>query len=100
MAKDIPSSPDQLLDLIAESERHRKFVWTASRVLKEGGLLGRISDTYSERRLVLVRITEFLEELATRGLLQRREEFQSIGYGNESGFDYVGSISRNQKEPL
>ncbi len=27
-------SPKQVLDLIVDSEQHRKFVWTAGRVLK------------------------------------------------------------------
>ena len=31
-------SPKQVLDLIVDSERHRKFVWTAGRVLKEVAL--------------------------------------------------------------
>lgn len=39
--------------------------------------------------MVLTRVTGILEEFALKGHLQRRDEPQSIGYGNESGFDYV-----------
>lgn len=35
--------------------------------------------------------TGFLEDLAVHGILQRRTEPQSIGYGDEVGFDYVRS---------
>ena len=49
---------------------------------------------YDDRKFVLKRVAGFLEDLAVRGILQRRSEPQSIGYGDEAGFDYV----RSQKE--
>jgi hypothetical protein len=86
------ASPKQVLDLIVDSERHRKFVWTAGRVLKEAALWTRVEALeYDDRKLVLKRVAGFLEDLAVRGILQRRGEPQSIGYGDEVGFDYVGS---------
>jgi hypothetical protein len=85
-------SPKQVLDLIVDSEQHRKFVWTAGRVLKEAALWTRVEALqYENRRFVLKRVAGFLEDLAVRGILQRRGEPQSIGYGDEAGFDYVRS---------
>jgi hypothetical protein len=78
--------------LIVDSERHRKFVWTAGRVLKEAALWTRVEALqYDDRKFVLNRVAGFLEDLAVRGILQRRSEPQSIGYGDEVGFDYVRS---------
>jgi hypothetical protein len=83
-------SQKQVLDLIVDSERHRKFVWTAGRVLKEAALWTRVEALeYDDRKFVLKRVAGFLEDLALRGILQRRNEPQSIGYGDEVGFDYV-----------
>ena len=44
---------------------------------------------YEERKIVLNRVTSTLEALASDGVLERRHESQSIGYGDEIGFDYV-----------
>jgi hypothetical protein len=69
---------------------HNKIVWTAGRVLKEASLWRRVEELdYEERKVVLKRLTGFLENFASQGLLQRRTEPQSIGYGNEIGFDYL-----------
>jgi hypothetical protein len=97
MAKELPSSPEQVLRVISDAERHRKFVWTASRVLKEAGHLGQIAGRYGERKIVLKRIAGFLHDLAQQGFLQRRDELQSIGFGNEIGFDFVAS-PQNQRD--
>jgi hypothetical protein len=86
----IVPSPPQVLDLIVRAESHRKFAWTAGRVLKEAALWTRIEDLdFEERKLVLRRITNLLETLAVEGILQQRADVQSIGYGSEVGFDYV-----------
>lgn len=99
MTKPLPQSPEQVLDLISDAERHRKFVWTASRVLKEGEFLSSISGvSYSERRAVLKRITGFLGDLAARSILHQRAEFQSVGFGDEIGFDYVESVKHRRSE--
>jgi hypothetical protein len=80
-------SQKQVLALIVDSERHRKF---AGRVLKEAALWTRVEALeYDDRKFVLKHIAGFLEDLAVRGILQRRSEPQSIGYGDEVGFDYV-----------
>jgi hypothetical protein len=90
-------SPKQVLDLIVDSERHRKFVWTAGRVLKEAALWTRVEALeYDDRKFVLKRVAAFLEDLAVRGILLRRSEPQSIGYGDEAGFDYVRSQEETQ----
>jgi hypothetical protein len=46
---------------------------------------------------VLKRIAGFLHDLAQQGFLQRRDELQSIGFGNEIGFDFVAS-PQNQRD--
>jgi hypothetical protein len=82
--------PEQIFGLIVRTENHRKIVWTAGRVLKEAALWKRVEELdYEERKIVLKRVTGILEELALKGHLLRRHEPQSIGYGNEIGFDYV-----------
>jgi hypothetical protein len=89
MRSDFPKSSGEVLAVIAE--RHRKFVWTAGRVLREKALWTRVEGLpYRERKAVLKRLTTFLEDLADQGILERRREVQSIGYGDEAGFDYVG----------
>ncbi len=86
----ISPSADRVLTLIVHTEHHRKIVWTAGRVLKEAALWKRVEGLdYEERKLILKRVTDILEDLTARGVLQRRAEPQSIGYGNEIGFDYV-----------
>jgi len=86
--------PERVLDLIVREEAHKKLVWTAGRVLKEAALWKRVEELeYDERKIVLNRVTGFLEDLASQGILRRRMEPQSIGYGDEIGFDYVSPRS-------
>lgn len=83
-------SPEQTLDLIVHTENHRKIVWTAGRVLKEAALWRQVEElAYEERKIVLKRVTAILQQLALQGHLRHRNEPQSIGYGNEVGFDHV-----------
>ena len=83
-------SPDQIFDLIVQTENHRKIVWTAGRVLKEAALWRQVEELdYEERKIVLKRVTAILQEFVLQGHLRQRNEPQSIGYGNEVGFDYV-----------
>jgi hypothetical protein len=78
----------QVLALIVPSESHRKFVWTAGRVLQESALWTRIAElNYEERKLVLKRLTTHLNNLAADGVLQQRTELHNLGYGAEIGFD-------------
>lgn len=89
---------DQLLALIVRAEKHKPLVWTAGRVLKEAALWKRVRQLdYEERKKVLKGITSHLQTLASQGILQRRSERQSIGYGNEIGFDYIGSDESHRK---
>ena len=82
--------PEQIFGLIVHTENYRKIVWTAGRVLKESALWKRVEELdYEERKIVLKRVTGILEEFALKGHLQRRHEPQSVGYGDEIGFDYV-----------
>ena len=78
----IPSTA-QVFELIVHTENHRKTVWTAGRVLKEAALWRQVQELdYEERKIVLKRIAGILEQFALP---------QSIGYGNEIGFDYVSN---------
>jgi len=90
METKLPASAEQVLDIIIAAERRRRFVWTAGRVLRESALWGPVDEmSFDDRKAVLRRLGGFLENLAARGFLQRRDEPQSIGYGDESGFDYI-----------
>lgn len=92
----IPSR-DQVFDLIVHTENRRKIVWTAGRVLKESALWKQVEGLdYEERKIVLKRVTDVLDEVAAQGHLQRRHEPQSMGYGNEIGFDYVSPKRVNE----
>jgi hypothetical protein len=85
-----PQSPAEVLAIIEKAERSRKFVWTAGRVLKEGAFVTHWAELRSDhRKLVLQKTTGFLEVLADQHKLERREISQSIGFGNEIGFDCV-----------
>src|SRR5215467_11309935 len=82
--------PEQVLALIVRTEKHKKVIWTAGRVLKEAALWKQVRGLeYQERKLVLKRVKTSLDALAAQGILRRRTERQSIGYGYEVGFDYV-----------
>lgn len=84
-------SPATVLNVIVRAEKHRRFVWTAGRVLKEAALWKQVEQLdYEKRKAILKQITRCLEALEFQGTLQRRAERQSIGYGDEIGFDYVG----------
>ncbi len=90
MTNEFPKSPEEVLAVIKESERRRKFAWTASRVLTESALAARLNDlTPVDRKALLLRITNLLESLAAQGILRRRADRQGIGYGQEIGFDYL-----------
>jgi hypothetical protein len=86
----VPKTPEDVLDVIVRSERSRRFAWTAGRVILRCALRIQFrSLEYNERKLILKRIRIYLDLLAERGLLVRREEPQSIGFGNEVGFDHL-----------
>lgn len=90
--KNLPESANEVLNIIVAAERHRKFVWTAGRVLRESALWTQVEAVnFDDRKRVLNRLTEFMDDLAVRGILHRRDEPQSLGYGNEVGFDYICS---------
>jgi hypothetical protein len=85
--------PERILDLIVRAEERKKVVWTAGRVLKEAALWRLVEELdYEERKVVLKRLTAFLEDFASQELFQRRAQPQSIGYGDEIGFDYIPTV--------
>jgi hypothetical protein len=85
-----PQTAREVLALIIAAERSRKYVWTADRVLIQGGFQGawvKLND--NAKKVILRKLTELLEELADEGVLELRTISQSIGYGEEKGFDYI-----------
>jgi len=60
---------EDVLAIIVAVERHRRFVWTAGRVLRETALWTRLEGLpYAERKAILRRLTIFLENLAEQGI--------------------------------
>jgi hypothetical protein len=89
---DVVPSPAEILALITRKEIRKKVIWTAGRILKEAALWTRVEKlNYKERKAVLSCLTEYLDDLASRGILRRRAGKQSIGYGEEAGFEYIRS---------
>lgn len=85
-----PQTPGDVLAVIQKAERSRKYVWTAGRVVMEGGLNQFWSDADAKhKKQMLKRITGFLEVLASEDILARRPVLQGIGYGQEKAFDFI-----------
>ena len=69
------------------------------RILKEADMWKQVNRLeFEERKAVLKRVTGFLEVLAEQEVLQRRDELQSIGHGNEIGFDFVRSPKQRRQD--
>jgi hypothetical protein len=61
MKTHFPTSADEVLRIIKDAECHRKFVWTAGRILKEAALWTQAEAlAYEDRKLLLRRVTDFL----------------------------------------
>jgi hypothetical protein len=91
-----PQTSKEVLAVITEAERSRKYVWTAGRVLIQGAFQGAWEElTPKAKKELLRKITSFLEELAGDGALLSRPILQSIGYGEEKGFDYIRPTRRS-----
>lgn len=85
-----PQTTRDLLAVILEAERSRKYVWTAGRVLIEGGFKGRWEElNANEKKTILRCLTKLLEALSDDGVPAPRPDLQSIGFGQEKGFDYL-----------
>src|ERR1043165_7372216 len=86
----LSKSIDDVIALITESEKHRKYVWTAGRIVKQLGVEAHIrSLSATERSSILRHFRWLLRELDKLGFVRRRSEVQSIGFGDEPGYDYV-----------
>jgi len=85
-----PQTAKEVLTVILAAERSRKYVWTAGRVLIEGAFEGRWQALDShEKKTLLKNLTKLLEALSDEGVLVLRPDLQSIGFGQEKGFDYI-----------
>ena len=85
---------EHVLAVIEATERRRRVVWTAGRVLKEDGSEYRISTSSRERRrCYLRRLRTILKQLAQQGVLKRRGFQFNYGCLYEVGYDYVGGGS-------
>ena len=90
MANEPVLSESEILDLITEKERSKKYVWTAGRVLMASGLVGDWQELDSANKKSLLKdMSKMLEKLEDKGVLLRRDIPQSIGFGNEIGFDFI-----------
>ncbi|WP_158789407.1 hypothetical protein [Granulicella sp. L46] len=90
---ELPQTAREVKTIIVKAERSRKYVWTAGRVLIEGGCAQLWKDADArDKKEMLKRITALLENLASEGILARRPLLQGIGYGQEKGFDFISTI--------
>ena len=88
----LSKSVDDVAALITKSEKHRKYVWTAGRIVKRLGVETDLrSLSVTERSAILRHFRRLLRELAKRGIIRKRSEIQSIGFGDELGYDYVST---------
>ena len=88
----LSKSVEDVAALITESEKHRKYVWTAGRIIMRLGVETQVrSLAVRERAAILRHLRRLLRELDARGIIQKRSEIQSIGFGDELGYDYVST---------
>lgn len=91
-----PQTTKEVLAVILAAERSRKYVWTASRVIIEGGFVGSWKTLDSkEKKTILKSVTKHLGTLSATGVLVPRPDLQNIGFGQEKGFDYVRRTVRS-----
>jgi len=94
----LPNSSSELLVLIEKTERSRRFVWTAGRIIQELGLRSQLRQVSSEeRKHILQQLKKLLEELCSQRLLQRRSRRQSVRLNNDVGFDFVATTAEGWK---
>lgn len=85
-----PRTTKDVLAVILAAERSRKYIWTAGRVLIEAGFVGRWNALDSnEKKTILKSLTKHLGALSEEGVLVARPDVQSIGFGQEKGFEYI-----------
>ena len=92
----LSKSIEDVMVLIAESEKHRKYVRTAGRIIKRMGVEAHRSLAAGERSAILRHFRRLLCDLEVQGFLRRRSEVQSIGLGDEPGYDYVHRSNETQ----
>ncbi len=86
----LSKSAEDVVALITKSEKYRKYVWTAGRIIKRLGVETHVcSLPVAERSAILRHFRRLLRELDATGIVRKRREIQSIGFGDESGYDYV-----------
>jgi hypothetical protein len=94
MAQHVIESSSDVLSIIETKEHSKKFVWTAGRVLMAASLVSYwVELSPSDRKALLKRVQGLLEELETKGVLERRPIKQGIGFGDEVGFDFLHQIN-------
>ena len=88
----LSKSIDDVVALITKSEKHRKYVWTAGRIIKRLGVETHVrSLSVTESSAILRHFRGLLRELDASGVVRKRREIQSIGFGDEPGYDYVNA---------
>ena len=86
----LPQSSEELLGLISKAELSKKYVWTPGRVVKEAAFQAQLAGLrWEHRKEILKRLRDLLEDLASQGILERRQFRQSVRLGNEIAYDYI-----------
>lgn len=83
-------SEEEVLEFIKVSESKKHYIWTASRVLQMTGNIRREETPPDITQKNLHNIKSILLSLEESGHLQKRPQPQSIGFGDEIGFEYIG----------
>jgi hypothetical protein len=97
--KGLPQSPEELLGLITKAEESKKYVWTPGRIVIETAMRTQIESLKWEyRKAVFKQLHDWLEDLTTQGILERRELRQSIRFGNEIGYNYISDSPDAQSQ--
>jgi len=89
MKTTLSTTKEDVLALIEHAESQRKYIWTAGRVLQALGEVRHNSIEPEERKQRLELLKHILKQLEKAGHLERRSIPQSIGFGDEVGYDYT-----------
>ncbi len=90
---------EQVLELIRQTERRHRVVWTAGRVLKEEGSLHQVmtGDPIARKRL-LKRVRAILKALVHDGSLAERGPQFNYGTTTEVSYDFCGSLVAEREQ--
>jgi hypothetical protein len=97
--KGLPQSPEELLGLITKAERSKKYVWTPGRIVIQTAMRTQIESLeWKYRKAIFKQLHDWLEDLTSQGILERRQLRQSIRLGNEIGYNYIPDSPDTQRQ--